>query len=128
MPNGPLLDYPQAFGEQELKAPNAAGTLGASRPTSGTHCTISVAVVACSKDPDVPVIVMVNVPVGVPPGVCCPGAVTSSPPQAAWSVTTRSATAKARLSGRFLDASAANTTVASASPASPSQSHSGQRG
>ena len=30
LPNGPLLDYPQAFGEQELKAPNAAGTLGAS--------------------------------------------------------------------------------------------------
>ncbi len=27
--NGPLLDYRQAFGEQELKAPNAAGTLGA---------------------------------------------------------------------------------------------------
>ncbi len=29
LPIGPLLDYPQAFGEQELKAPNAAGTLGA---------------------------------------------------------------------------------------------------
>ncbi len=29
LPNGPLLDYLQAFGEQELKAPNAAGTLGA---------------------------------------------------------------------------------------------------
>ena len=29
LPNGPLLDYPQAFGERELKAPNAAGTLGA---------------------------------------------------------------------------------------------------
>ncbi len=24
VPNGPLLDYPQAFGEQELKAPNTA--------------------------------------------------------------------------------------------------------
>ncbi len=30
LPNGPLLDYKQVFGEQELKAPNAAGTLGAS--------------------------------------------------------------------------------------------------
>ena len=30
LPNGPLLDYRQAFGEQELKASNAAGTLGAS--------------------------------------------------------------------------------------------------
>ena len=29
LPNGPRLDYTQAFGEQELKAPNAAGTLGA---------------------------------------------------------------------------------------------------
>ncbi len=29
LPNGPLLDYKQAFGEEELKAPNAAGTLGA---------------------------------------------------------------------------------------------------
>ncbi len=28
LPNGPLLDYKWAFGEQELKAPNAAGTLG----------------------------------------------------------------------------------------------------
>ena len=28
VPNGPLLDHPQAFAEQELKAPNAAGTLG----------------------------------------------------------------------------------------------------
>ncbi len=30
LPNGPLLDYKQAFGEQELRAPNAARTLGAS--------------------------------------------------------------------------------------------------
>ncbi len=29
LPNGPLQDYSQAFGEQELKAPNAAGTVGA---------------------------------------------------------------------------------------------------
>ncbi len=29
LPNGVLLDYPQTFGEQELKAPNAARTLGA---------------------------------------------------------------------------------------------------
>ena len=32
---GPLLGYPQAFGEQELKAPNAARTLGALRRSSG---------------------------------------------------------------------------------------------
>ena len=31
LPNGPLLDYRQVFGEHELKAPNAAWTLGASR-------------------------------------------------------------------------------------------------
>ena len=31
-----------------------------------THCTISVAVVSCSRDPDVPVMVKVDVPVGVP--------------------------------------------------------------
>ncbi len=31
LPNGPLLDYRQVFGEQELKAPNAAGTLGGNR-------------------------------------------------------------------------------------------------
>ncbi len=30
LPNGPLLDYRQAFGERELKAPNAARTLRAS--------------------------------------------------------------------------------------------------
>ncbi|MEE9293516.1 MAG: hypothetical protein V3W34_00925 [Phycisphaerae bacterium] len=35
LPNGPLLDYWQAFGDQELKAPNAAGTLGALRPRPG---------------------------------------------------------------------------------------------
>ena len=28
LPNGQLLDYKEAFGEQELKAPNAARTLG----------------------------------------------------------------------------------------------------
>lgn len=31
LPNGALLDYLQAFGEQELKAPNDAGTLGATK-------------------------------------------------------------------------------------------------
>ena len=35
LPNGPLLDYRQTFGERELKAPDAAGTLGAKTETGG---------------------------------------------------------------------------------------------
>ncbi len=41
LPNGPLLDYQKACGEHELRAPNAAGTLGAlcsARLTTTSWC------------------------------------------------------------------------------------------
>ncbi len=41
LPNGPLLDYKQAFGERELKAPNAAGTLGAGLPPRPARKTVT---------------------------------------------------------------------------------------
>ena len=52
-------------------------------PSAAAHCTMSVTVVECWSDPDVPVIVMLNVPVGVPGlGGGGDGVVSPPPPQA----------------------------------------------
>ena len=66
---------------QVLRAPvKTLGPLGAAG-----YCTTRVAVVERPSEPDVPVMVILNVPVGVPGLGAGVGEVESPPPQATWS-------------------------------------------
>ena len=52
LPNAPLLDYSQVFAEPELKAPNAAGTLGA-YGAARYYCSFCMASFLTSAKPTV---------------------------------------------------------------------------